>query len=347
MDMLRSIAAISWLLLCGYTRAAPLAERQIPSGVPQYILDYAPYVWLEPEEQFFPSDISAQLVDTRPAVDGEAVEGAPSPLTLENLDQLNGVGEVWLTANNDWTAGPTWTRGAQPNMDGKTEGAMSAAVIIHENDNNTVDAFYFYFYAYNQGNEVLGQELGTHLGDWEHSMVRFVDGQPESAWLSAHASGGAFTYSALEKLQGRAVIYSAKGSHANYATSGSHDHTIPGLPLEAGLLNDFTGKGTLWDPVQSAYFYTVSFPEDADETDSSVPTFTSFDGSPTAWLYFTGHWGDDTLPEDDPRQADLFGSKKFTGGPTGPRDKKLNRGEVCPEGAVPVCDVRGFLPPGS
>lgn len=176
-------------------------------------------------------------------------------------------------------------------------------------------------------------------------MVRFVDGQPKSAWLSAHGAGGAFTYSALEKKQDRAVIYAAQGTHANYATSGSHDHTTPGLPLEAGLLNDFTGNGTLWDPVQSACFYAVSFPDGA--TDSSSPTFRSLDGSPVNWLYFTGHWGDDQLPDDDERQAELFNFKKYTGAPTGPRDKKLNRDEVCPEGAIPICDVKDWLPPGS
>lgn len=273
------------------------------------------------------------------------MQGAPSPLTLDNLNELNGFGEVWLTANDDWTAGPSWTHGVQPDSNGKTNDAITAAIIIHEKDNTTLDAFYFYFYAYNRGNEVLGQEIGDHLGDWEHSMVRFIDGQPDSAWLSAHTAGGAFTYSALEKIQDRAVIYSARGSHANYATTGSHDHTIPGLPLEMGLLNDFTGQGTLWDPVQSAYLYSVSFPDGA--TDSSSPTFTSLNESPVNWLYFTGHWGDQELPEDDPRQVDLFGIKKFSNGPTGPRDKELNRDEVCPEGALPFCDVREVLPPGS
>jgi hypothetical protein len=49
-----------------------------------------------------------------------------------------------------------------------------------------VDAFYMYFYAFNLGNMVLGQILGNHVGDWEHTMVRFQDEKPVSVWFSQH-----------------------------------------------------------------------------------------------------------------------------------------------------------------
>lgn len=245
---------------------------------------------------------------------GANVDDAPSPLSLDNLGQLNKDGaDVFLATNDDFTTGPEWIKGVVPDSNGQAGDTFSNAIVVHDRGNGAVDAFYFYFYGYNQGNTVLFQELGDHVGDWEHTMVRFQDGTPQSAWLSAHEAGGAFEYSALEKQGDRAVVYSAKGSHANYATVGTHDHTIPGLPLEYGPLEDHTGKGTLWDPVKNSKTYTVSFPDGTPADDSSNPTFAAYeDGVPSDWLNFIGHWGDDQLPDNDPRQKNFFGFKKVS-----------------------------------
>ncbi|KAK5104057.1 hypothetical protein LTS08_001941 [Lithohypha guttulata] len=346
------VLVVASLCICSYALPVESLKRQTPSAVPQYVLDYAPLVWLDPEEQFFPSDIANQLLNTHPqsSSSSDDVGAAPNPLNLGNLDQLNRLGgdNVYLTANDDWTQTPEWTRGVRPDGSGKTSGAVTCAMLTHNKDNTTLDAFYFYFFAYNQGNTVLGQELGDHLGDWEHVMVRFdiSTGTPQAVWLAQHSAGNAFEYAALEKQGDRAVVYSARGSHATYATSGSHDHTIPGLPLKFGFLQDYTGQGTLWDPVQSAYFYSVSFPEGTAPGDASNPSFTAYDDSPTNWLYFLGHWGNAQLSDDDTRQQDFFGQKKYTGGPTGPRDKQINRDSVCGE-FLPVCVVNILLPPGS
>jgi len=48
-------------------------------------------------------------------------------------------------------------------------------------------------------------------------MVRFVNGVPDTIFLSAHSGGFAYKWSAVEKSGDRPVTYIATGTHANYA----------------------------------------------------------------------------------------------------------------------------------
>jgi hypothetical protein len=299
--------------------------------------------YLDTAEEYFPSDIAAQISNTHPVVNNTKIDSLPS-LTVSNLDVLNKYGKhgrnVYLTSDVDITTPPSWLTGVVPNSStGKTSKAVSCAIITNDKGSGLVDAFYFYFYAYNQGNTVLGRELGDHIGDWEHNMIRFQDGVPETIWFSQHGNGEAFTYTALEKSKSakkRPINYSARGSHANYATTGKHDHTIPDLNLPNGFLVDYTSKGTLWDPVLNAYFYNYC---------ANSSTFESIDGSPVGAMQFKGKWGDEQYPKDDPRQPEpFFGFVKYVSGPTGPRNKGLNREKVCPDNGI-LCIIRDRLGP--
>jgi len=64
---------------------------------------------------------------------------------------------------------------------------------------------------------VLGLRFGNHVGDWEHTMVRFINGVPDTVYFSAHSGGTAYKYSAVEKIGDRPVSYIGIGTHANYA----------------------------------------------------------------------------------------------------------------------------------
>ncbi|MCJ1368335.1 hypothetical protein MMC16_007477 [Acarospora aff. strigata] len=314
----------------------------------------APLIWLQSQDPYFPSDIGAQLSHTKPEINYTPVNGAPDPLTLDNLDSLNSLGgaSIYLSSVDDITKPPAWFKGVAPDASGKTNGAVTSAVVVNDRGAGNVDVFYFYFYAYNQGNTVFGQEFGDHVGDWEHNMIRFKDGFPQTVWYSQHGNGQAFTYACLEKNGQRPVGYSAKGSHATYATNGfvtcsvhlskayqpcrDHDHAIPNFNLPAGFLEDHCDQGKIYDPTLSAYFYKY---------DAAANTFTPYDSSyPTSWLYFLGKWGDEQLPDSNPSQRNFFGQRKYTGGPTGPQDKQLNRKDVCPDNGNP-CIVRPFLTP--
>lgn len=168
-------------------------------------------------------------------------------------------------------------------------------------------------------------------------MVRFVDSVPQAVWFSQHSGGEVFTYAAVEKAADgkRPVVYVANGTHANYATAGTHDHTIPGLNLPAGPLEDHTDKGVFWDPTANAFEYSF---------DTTTGSFAAYNGQdPTGYLDFSGHWGDNQLPDSTPGQIDIFGQAKYVAGPTGPKDKDLGRTDVCPSGDS--CTVRTVLGP--
>ncbi|KMU81686.1 hypothetical protein CISG_02704 [Coccidioides immitis RMSCC 3703] len=260
--------------------------------VPDYVLKYAPLVWTHSEDPYQPSDIATHVENTIPQIKYEPVQGVPSPLTLDNLDELNALGE-------GIRALPPWLQGVRPNKNGKPEGAF-----------------------------------GNHVGDWEHNMIRFENGQPQAIWYSQHASGHAFEWNAVDKRGNRPIVFSSNGSHAVYATGGDHDHTIPGVELPIGLLVDKCDEGFLWDPTLSTYIFKY---------DRTAKQFSTYDGhTPVNWLNFDGQWGDEQLPDDAEGQKTLFGQRKYSSGPNGPKFKELDRKNICPS-KVGSCFIRKSL----
>jgi Vacuolar protein sorting-associated protein 62 len=75
-----------------------------------------------------------------------------------------------------------------------------AVLLVIDKGNGIVDAFWFFFYSYNLGNVVLNIRFGNHVGDWEHSLVRFEHGVPKAVFFSEHSGGEAYSYEAVEKF---------------------------------------------------------------------------------------------------------------------------------------------------
>ncbi|OAP57611.1 hypothetical protein AYL99_08349 [Fonsecaea erecta] len=332
------------LSLIGASLSSPLKHLH-KRDVPAFVRQYAPVAYLDSTEIYLPSSIAGHLTHTHPEDgSGNNIANAPSPLTLDNLNSLDNFAssgtQVYLTSDEGIEALPSWFRGVEPDSSGSTGSTIASLIVTVSKPNNILDAFYFYFYAYNQGNWVLGLpvlEFGDHVGDWEHTMVRFVNGAPTAMWFSQHSSGEAFSYSALQKYNNgeRPIVYVANGTHANYAIPGVHDHTIPNFNTLAGPLEDHTDAGLLWDPLVNAYVYSF---------DNSTGVFTAYNGQdPTAWLDFAGRWGDNQLSDSTPGQIDVFGERKYVAGPTGPKDKDLGRANVCPTGKS--CSISSILLP--
>ena len=183
------------------TFAIPLKPRQAPLGVPDYVVKYAPIVYLHSSDPYRPADIGNQLAQTHPLVNYMAMSGGPQPLTLENLHELNNVGgkDVYLTSMANVENSPSWIRGVEPDSAGKTNGAVSCAIIVNDHGNGLVDVFYMYFYAFDYGGTYFGFTIGNHVADWEHNMIRFRDGIPQAIWYSQHSNGQAFHYGTVNK----------------------------------------------------------------------------------------------------------------------------------------------------
>lgn len=84
------------------------------------------------------------------------------------------------------------------NLGGKSD--APAVLVVVDKGHGVVDAFWFFFYSYNLGNSVFNVRFGNHVGDWEHTMVRFYKGKPKSVFFSEHSGGEAYTYDAVERF---------------------------------------------------------------------------------------------------------------------------------------------------
>ncbi|KAF2115411.1 vacuolar sorting-associated protein-like protein [Lophiotrema nucula] len=206
-------------------------------------------------------------------------------------------------------------------MGKKVVGGRSDApvvLVVVPKEDGVVDAFWFFFYSYNLGNKVFNIRFGNHVGDWEHTVVRFHHGKPKAVFFSEHSFGEAYTFDAVEKIGKRPVGYSATGTHAMYATSGLHPYILPG-----GILHDETDRGPLWDPLLNVYSYTYNYHNDSLKASNLTPN------APLEWFYFNGHWGDKFYPLSDPRQYRFLGQYHYVNGPLGPRFKNLGRQQIC------------------
>jgi Ricin-type beta-trefoil lectin domain-like/Vacuolar protein sorting-associated protein 62 len=197
---------------------------------------FAPRIWLDGGENYFPSSTS---------------------FFLPNVNDTNGflVTKQSLGCNN--CTDPAFLDGQRPDQNR----VPVYAEIVKRNTPgiDTTDILYWTFYPYNNGKVVCVGDLdpllgcigdrvrfGNHVGDWEHMTVRFIDGRPADVSLAQHDSGQRFTYG--EKYLGLAgfheTAYAAQGSHGLYPNTGRHIYKD--LP-NGDYLADYTSTGMAWD----------------------------------------------------------------------------------------------------
>ncbi|KAK6000766.1 hypothetical protein QM012_003491 [Aureobasidium pullulans] len=331
-------------------------EEHLSRNIPQHVYDYTPYVHLFSGEQFWPCDMAEHLVHTSPYANYTLIRSMENDRTLDNLEELNEYGHFaylksednveerpdWLGGSSNIPRGPESYESGRYNAEGRGKpsdklqergghSSAPAVLIVVPKEDGVVDAFWFYFYSYNLGNKVLNIRFGNHVGDWEHSMVRFRNGTPEAVYISEHGAGQAYAYHAVEKYGKRPVIYSATGTHAIYATPGLHPYVLPW-----GLLHDQTDKGPLWDPNLNHHAYVYNYTSRQLKSSAQTPY------APVSWFNFQGHWGDKIYPMSDKRQYRFWGQYHYVSGPLGPRYKNLGRKKVC-QNMQTQCIIRHWL----
>lgn len=207
-----------------------------------------------------------------------------------------------------------------------------AVLVAIDKGHGIVDAFWFFFYSFNLGNSVFNIRFGNHVGDWEHTAIRFYKGTPKAVFFSEHNFGSAYSYEAVEKLGKRPVIYSAVGTHAMYATPGLHPYVLPW-----GILHDETDRGPLWDPALNSHAFTYDFKNDTLRASNATPN------APVGWFHFAGHWGDKFYPLGDKRQYRFAGQYHYVNGPLGPKFKNLGRKKICGGPDSQPCNIKHWL----
>jgi hypothetical protein len=323
---------------------APPVATSPQYTLPDYALHYAPYVYLHKDEKYWPANVATH-VECSLYEDCSDAEN-PAPIDLSHLGKLNLAAMLTdQSINRDGvflchTTDPRKEKLIQsllsdhgkPGSDHRSNSPcwivwMDKSSILGE---QTVDVFYFFFWAYNLGNEVIGMNFGNHVGDWEHIMIRFVHGKPTAVHLSAHSDGVAYTYDAMEKRDSRPVVYCAGGSHAFYAKSGNHAYSPVG---RLGPV-DHTSQGPLWDPTLN---YIASYHDTSKPEGEKFIPVTVHGGEPgkdfapeeiKAVLSFRGRWGNSFLGKSRHHDLPLAGKLKklmWAQGPSGPRDKYLDR----------------------
>jgi hypothetical protein len=212
----------------------PSGNQKFKKDIPSYVLEYAPLVHLAEDEIHWPSVMDEHLLHTTPYVNFEPVPKSEQHPTLSNLGDLNRHEDglhLYLQSRDDVLTNPAWMlsehnmpvpppatpehnettsstskddegkNGGKQKKISKTGGRSPAPVVLTvvEKEDGVVLAFWFYFYSYNLGNSVFGVGFGDHVGDWEHSVVKFRNGVPETMFISQHTGGRTYTFGAMEK----------------------------------------------------------------------------------------------------------------------------------------------------
>jgi len=286
---------------------------------PRYeaLVTYAPRVWMDVGEKYFPSSVEFAFPEMTRFTDDEGKRW------IRSTEPLGSPSDTLPFFGGELDNAPVYAFYADKGMD-------------------VVDLVYFFWYPYNRGKEVVDTIWGNHVGDWEHITVRLLRGEddvltPSQVYLSAHSFGGVYEWSEVERFEDtHPVVYSAEGSHGVWSTPGDHVYMSIGeevlgvcVTLVCTDLTDITSAGTAWDTWENVAGF--DFVEQEGLDGESWPVWMSEDftapGEAPAEVPGGGpiyRWGNvedcSTIGVDI---SDLIGVCRLEDGPTGPISKNV------------------------
>jgi hypothetical protein len=207
---------------------------------------YTPVIWLHKDEKYFPCSVDWLLEHSKLIDFNRGFDIAPpvTQLDLYNIAkqynfQRAADGEVVLSFT------PDLYKGQVPLS------KVPCYALVRE----TADAIYIsyiFVFAYNGEYSILGLGVaGMHPGDIEHITVEVnkATNQLSRVFFSAHGTKDGRWVQAedVEFMDNKIVAYCALNGHGMYP----HNGTVFRL---GGVINDYLGQGTLWQPKAQEFF---------------------------------------------------------------------------------------------
>lgn len=229
----------------------------------QWIQAYAPVVYFNAAEKYFPTSAEGFLAISSPAGSGLALRDTSEAAKAGNL----ALARPYVNAK----IGPT-----------------------------TTDLQYWFLYAYNGPGiaywkylkpwtghyEAIGdytmEPCGQHEGDWEHITVRVDNrsGQLVAAYLSQHDHGAWFPPAAVNLSGGRITFYPSRNGHAAYwRPDRAYSNFVSLGGIEFRLLNDTGHPGRAFDTRANGGPLLIAV--------QNAP----FAVAAPAWMQVKGRWG--------------------------------------------------------
>jgi len=250
-------------------------------------LDFAPLVYLYPNEKYHPSSVEWYMERTELNRRDQTVPLGKYPLSPVDAQMLSRYwNSEWAVSDkcflqplDDGTHDPAVTKQGQSLDDHPAVYCLKILSPLGDTVTDVTDYEYWFFYPYN-GQIGPSSTLSEHWGDWERITVRTKNNNVEAVYFAAH-SGGKWVTTQDDDLTfwvdggtetQHPVVYSASNSHASYPTTGTQ--------VRDRLPDDKTDKGSPWQTWKKVVNIPPRETLAGDDYDPAL-----------GWLRFEGRWG--------------------------------------------------------